>query len=66
MSCHLPGCTISPRRGVLRQARVGLLLLIGFAVSAGLRAQPQVRYTNAELVSVDAQARRVVIKDTEG
>jgi hypothetical protein len=66
MHSSLPGRTISTREGVVRQARIGLLLLLGVTLPAGLRAQPQVRYTNAELVSVDTQARRVVIKDTEG
>jgi hypothetical protein len=66
MSCDLPGCTISTRRSVTKQARIGLLVLLGIAVSVGLHAGPQVRYTNAELVSVDARARQVVIKDTEG
>jgi hypothetical protein len=49
----------------MKPARVGTLLLC-LVLSAPLYAEPQTRYTNAELVSINAQARQVVIKDTDG
>ncbi len=52
------------KRTGLRLSSLFLVLLLG--LSDGLRAEPQTRYTNAQLVSINAPARQVVIRDTEG
>lgn len=48
----------------MKQAHLVSLLVGSLAVSAA--AQPAPRYTNAQLVSVNAQSRQVVIKNTDG